>query len=88
LNYIYKWEIKWTITDIKNFDYKKNNQILISQDLNFELYDKLENISWVIIKKWNKLSHNSIIFREYKIPSVINYDDFDSLKIWNEISLK
>jgi phosphohistidine swiveling domain-containing protein len=60
---------------------------LILENLDFELYDKLNYISWVIIKNWNSLSHNAIILREYKIPSIINYKNFWKLKIWEKIIL-
>ena len=84
-NYIYKWKIKWIICDIKNIDKNKNNQVLISENLDFNFYDIIDNISWVIIKNGNKLSHNSIILRENKIPSIIKYKDYDNLKIWEKI---
>lgn len=84
-NYIYKWKIKWIITDLKNFDKNKKNQVLIIENLDFNIYDKLENLSWIIIKHWNLLSHNSIVLREYKISSIINYESFDRLKVWEEI---
>lgn len=84
-NYIYKWPIKWVITDLKNYDKNKKNQVLICENLNFNIYDKINNICWVIIKNWNKLSHNSIILRENKIPSIIKYNQYDKLKIWEQI---
>lgn len=84
-NFIYKWEIKWIITTLESFDKTKKNQVLIIENLDFNIYDKLENLSWIIIKYWNLLSHNSIILREYKIPSIINYDWFEKLKIWEKI---
>lgn len=87
-NWIYKWKINWIITDLNNFKYKKNlNQILIIENLNIDLYDKIGYINWVIIKKWNSLSHNSIILREYKISSIIKYKDYDKLKVWENIIL-
>lgn len=87
--WIYKWTINWNITNLKNFKYKKNlNQILIVNNLDFNLYNKLEYIDWLIVKNWNLLSHNSIILREYKIPSLIKYKKFDLLKNWEKIILK
>ncbi len=87
-NWIYKWKISGIITDLKNFKYKKDlNQVLITENLNLDLYDKLEYLSGIIIKNWNSLSHNSIILREYKIPSITNYKDFDKLKFWKKINL-
>jgi hypothetical protein len=86
-NWIYKWKIKWIITDLANFSTNKKNQVLILENLDFELYDKLDYISGVIIKNWNSLSHNAIILREYKIPSIINYKDFWKLKIWKKVNL-
>lgn len=84
-NYIYKWKIKWIISDLKSFDKNKKNQVLIVKNLDFNIFDKLENLSWIIIKNWNLLSHNSIILREYKIPSIINYEWFDKLEVWDKI---
>lgn len=63
----------------------KKNQVLIWENLDLNLYDKLKNLNWIIIKNGNKLSHNSIILRENKIPSIIKYADYDKLIIWNEI---
>ena len=84
--WIYKWKIEWIITDLKNFEYKKDKkQILIIKNLDFNLYDKLDYINWLIIKNWNLLSHNSIILREYKIPSLIKYKAFYKLKNWEKI---
>jgi len=86
--WVYKWKINWIITDLKNFKYKKNlKQILIIENLDFNLYDKINYIDWVIIKNWNLLSHNSIVLREYKIPSVIKYKNYNTLKIWDNIIL-
>lgn len=84
-NYIYKWKIKWVITNLENFDKNKKNQVLITTNLDFNIFDKLDNLSWVIIKEWNLLSHNSIILRECKIPSIINYYWFNDLQIWEKI---
>lgn len=86
-NYIYKWIIKWIIKDLETINTKEKNQVLICENLDFNIYDKLENLSGIIIKKWNRLSHNSIILREYKIPSIINYPGYDTLKIWEEITI-
>ena len=87
-NWIYKWKISGIITDLENFKYKKNlKQVLIIENLNLDLYDKLEYLNWIIIKNWNSLSHNSILLREYKIPSIINYKNFDKLKVWKKITI-
>ena len=86
-NYIYKWIIKWIIKDLETINTKEKNQVLVCENLDFNIYDKLEHLSWIIIKKWNRLSHNSIILREYKIPSIINYAGYDTLKIWEEITI-
>lgn len=84
--WIYKGKINWKITDLKSFEYKKNlNQILILNDLDFELYNKLEFIDGLIIKNWNLLSHNSIILREFKIPSIIKYENFNDLIVWESV---
>lgn len=87
-NYIYRWEINWIITDINTYDKNKKNQVLIWENLDFNLYDKLNNLNWIIIKNGNKLSHNSIILRENKIPSIIKYKDYDKLFIWEKIIIK
>jgi hypothetical protein len=84
-NYIYRWIIQWKISDYKNLNKKEKNQVLICENLDFNIYDKLEYISWLIVKKWNKLSHNSIILREYKIPSIINYWNYENLRVWENI---
>ena len=44
--------------------------------------------NWIIIdfiKNWNLLSHNSIILREFKIPSIIKYENFKDLKVWENV---
>ncbi len=86
--WIYKWKLSGILTNFKNFQYKKNlNQILFIENLDLNLYDKLDYIDWLIVKNWNLLSHNSIILREYKIPSIIQYKYFDNLKNWEKIIL-
>ncbi|MFK7780296.1 MAG: PEP/pyruvate-binding domain-containing protein [Candidatus Gracilibacteria bacterium] len=88
LDWIYKGKIKGKIVNLDSFQYKKNlNQILIIENLNLNLYDKLDFLDGVIIKNGNSLSHNSIILREYKIPSIINYNEFDKLESLKEIIL-
>ena len=87
--WIYNWKIEWTIVD--NNTFKKNNndnQILILDNLNTNIYPKLKYLKWIIIRTWTKLSHNSIIIREYKIPSIINYNKFNNLKLWRHINIK
>ena len=79
-NWIYKGKIEGILMDSKNFEYKKNKkQILFIENLDIELYDKIEFLNGLIVKNGNSLSHNAIILREYKIPSIINYKDFDDL---------
>lgn len=86
--WIYKWKILWQITDISNLKHKKNlKQILIVEDLNFNLYDNIDYIDWLIIKNGNLLSHNSIVLREYKIPSLIKYNKYNNLKVWSHIEI-
>lgn len=86
-NWIYKWKINGIITDIRWFSQNKTDQVLIIEDLDCNIFDKIDYLSWIIIKNGNLLSHNSIIFREYKIPSIIQYKNFNSLKVWEKIIL-
>lgn len=85
--YIYKWKIHWVLTDLDNFNISKKNQVLFIDNLDFYIFDKIKNISGIIIKNWNMFSHNSIILREHKIPSIIKYSEFEKLKIWEVIEI-
>lgn len=88
-NRIYKGHIEGILVDNKSFTYTKNKkQILFLENLDRELYDKIKFLSWVIVKNGNSLSHNAIILREYKIPSIMNYKDFENLKIWEKIFIE
>lgn len=78
--YIYKWKISGILTDLGNFNTKNKNQILFVENLDFFIFDKLDYISGIIVKNGNLLSHNSIIIREYKIPCIIKYRNFENLK--------
>lgn len=87
--WIYKWTIEWIITPINNI--KKNTsqkQVLIANSLDFRIYELLPYIEWVIIEWWNQLSHNSIVLREYKIPSIIQYKNFQQLVPWKWIIIE
>ena len=58
------------------------------ENLDVRLYDIIDFIDWVIVKNWNLLSHNSIVLREYKIPSIIKYNKYSKLKIWGKFILE
>lgn len=86
--WIYYWKIEGTIVDNNSFEYNNNNnQILIVENLNQELYSKLQYLKWVIVKSWTELSHNSIILREEKIPSIVNYEKYSELKLWESTKI-
>lgn len=87
-NRVYPWKIQGILVDESCFDPNKKNQVFISQNLDFSLYDKIHALSWVIIQNGNKLSHNSIVLREYKIPSIIRYPDFEKLHVWDIIEIE
>lgn len=86
-NYIYKWKIVWILVDNSTYQENRTNQVFICKNLDFQLFDKIGKISGVIIQEGNLLSHNSILLREYKIPSIVHYKEYDSLKIWESISI-
>jgi len=82
--WIYKWKIKWYKVNVDNIKEDKSiKQVLFINDLSYDIFDKLKYISWVVVKYWSIYSHNSIILRESKIPSIISkeiYLEFQSNK--------
>jgi len=57
------------------------------ENLDHNLYDIIEYIDGIIVKNGNLLSHNSIVLREFKIPSIIKYKNYDTLISWEKISI-
>lgn len=86
--YIYKGNISWILHTIEQIEDSKNQDIILfSENMDINIYPYLEKIKWIIIKNWNLFSHNSIIIREYKIPCIIQYQDFNRLKKTDAIKI-
>lgn len=86
--YIFSWDIIWTCISEKTFKKWISWQVLICENLSVHIYEMLPWLSWIIVKSGNILSHNAIVLREYKIPSIIQYPEYNKLKAGMYIEIK
>lgn len=80
------WKLKWIVWNVWDIQ-KWKGTILKTPDLDFQIYDCIDVLKWVIAQKGKKLSHTAIVLRECNIPTIIDKKLYSTAIRWKKIDV-
>lgn len=81
---ICSWTMQWVVWNTQDIEAGKAT-ILKTENLDFQIYDCIDRLQWVIAKDGKILSHTAIVLRELGIAATIDSSLYTRVQRWKKV---